>query len=335
MDFEGFSYEDIRQRFTEIISKAATSNPYKFALARFLLDYSRDNTNTQVRYSEIAEYFFKYYWLQECKSRLRQGPMNQVPRIITIIRKEFKEKSYPESFKKLQEKERGRIERCVAEITKECFDDVIPRFQKIGGQEQRAFYSYFAKDYNDSAGNKKVDPNGGILLNENALQFFRDNYACLYKSVILEWIRFLEKRNFGTPNLVKKIEGNIMGARDQAKFRKHLQSFSDDICFYCENPLLAGRLTHVDHVIPFDYVGDTELWNLVLACQKCNCEKLGRLPPNKFIKELQIRNDTTQDQKLRESQDRLPYGSSDIDRHYKNAKRHGYPILANFPNWMY
>ena len=334
MDFEA-GEDEIRRRFMSIISKGATNNTYKFALARFLLDHSLESSNTKVRYSEIAEYFFKYYWMQECKCRLRQGPKKQVPMIITIIRREFEKDAYPQSYKELQKTDSIRIARCVNEITKECFDDVIPRFQKVGGSEQRIFYDYLAKEYHDSADNKKVDPRGGILLNEKALRFFRNNYASLYRSVILEWIRFLERRNFGTPNLVKKIEGNALYARDQGRFRRHLESFSDSVCFYCENSLLPGRHTHVDHVIPFDYIGDTELWNLVLACQKCNCEKLGRLPPSRFIKDLQARNDATQNKMLLESQDRLPYGSRDIGRHYRNAKAHGYPILADFPRWMY
>ena len=48
--------------------------------------------------------------------------------------------------------------------------------------------------------------------------------------------------------------------------------------------------TDVEHVIPWDYIGEDEIWNLTLACQKCNCRKCGSLPPRKFFKDLLERN---------------------------------------------
>ena len=280
-----------------------------------------------MRYSEIAKYFFKYYWLQECKSKLRQGPVNQPPEITAIIRKEFAGIVTKDTFKKLESEEPTRIERCVKQIAKKGFDDVIPRFQN---EKRKFFFNYLAKEYRDSANNKKIDPGGGILLNSDAVRFFKANYVPLYKAVILEWVRFLEIRNFGTPRLVQKIEAEDIGPRDQAKFRKSLESFTDNICFYCKESLESDT-TQVDHVLPFDYIGDTELWNLVLACQKCNCEKLNYLPPQKYLTKLHERNTKNQNH-LENSLHNLNYGAHDIDWHYVNAKQQGYHILESFPN---
>ena len=333
MKFEKRTEEEFKSHFIGAITKGSKNNTYKFALARFLLDYCNSpNPNMQVKFSTIAEYFFKYYWLQECKSKLLQGPKNQLPQIIKIIRAEFKEETYPQSYKELKAKESDKIEACVEKITNIAFNDVIHRFQKIGGGERKMFYDYFAKKYNDKADNRKVDPKGGILLNKYAVRFFQENFVSLYKSVILEWVRFLEIRNFGTPHLVRKIEGDCLGARDQKKFFKALKPFVE-CCFYCSNQLQEGRKTHVDHVIPYDYIGDTELWNMVLSCQKCNCEKLGRLPPNQYIEKLLKRNKDykTAIDGMQDSLATLNYGEQDVCWHYTNAKRHGYPILENFP----
>ncbi len=334
MQFRKYSHSEFLKTFIAILKdKKGKNNTYKFALARFLLEYSiSDYESNQVPYPDIAKCFFKYYWLQECKSRLRQGPRNQPPRIISKIRKEFPDDAYPVKFDDMCKKNPDKIKNCIEEITKICRKDVIHRFQQIGGSEKKLFYDYFAIRYNDASGNAKTDPKGGILLNKDALRFFRNNFSALYLSVILEWIRFLERRNSGIPNLVKKIEGMDKGPRDQNKFKKCLTPFEIN-CFYCGLDLKPGRKTHVDHVIPFDYIADTNLWNLVLACQGCNCEKLGSLPPKIYIDKLITRNAAHKKKipKLEKSLDDLKYDDRDIYRHYSNANEYGYAVLENFP----
>ena len=331
MGFEDATDVDFKNAFMAIITRGSFNNTYKFALARFLLDYCNSSDSPSVRYSEIARCFFRYYWLQECKSRLRQGPQNQTPEVITIIRGEFQEAAYPQSFEELEKSDSAGIRRCIDMITRRCFDDVIHRFQKHGRTERRLFYDYRAKRYNDSSDNARIDPGGGILLNENAMHFLRDNYVPLYKSVILEWMRFLEKRNFGMPNMVRKIEG-MPGPRDQARFCSILAPSATE-CFYCDNLLEPGRRTHVDHVLPYDYIGDTELWNLVLACQGCNSYKSDRLPPRRYVYDLIKRNDTFRERipALDKSVSLLDHGSQNINWHYDNAVSHGYPQLERFP----
>ena len=339
MKFKNTSDEEFRSIFMGILSRGSKNNTYKFALARFLLEYSiiHDEYSIQhekqkVGYSDIAECFFKYYWLQECKSKLRHGPQNQTPSIITAIREEFKNKAYPQSFKKIQKKESDKVARCVKKIARICRRDVIYRFQLVGGTEKKIFYKYFAMPYKNSSGNKRMDPKGGMLLNPDAMRFFKENFVPLYKSVILEWIRFLEIRNFGTPRMVQKIEGVKQGARNQRKFMEELKLFRDHHCFYCKDRIKYDHYTHVDHVIPFDYVGNTEMWNMVLSCQVCNCKKLGNLPPRHYIDKLLYRNGKHKKKKqMKKSLDALNYDDHDINWHYKNARTHGYPVLRNFP----
>ena len=329
MSFEEKTDGEFRDEFVGILTKGVKNNTYKFALARFMLEYSQRNNDPMVRYSMIAEYFFKYYWMQECKFKLRQGPENQRPEIITIIRDEFPEQVYPQTFKRLKKEKPDQVSRCIEKITKKCFDDVIPRFQKISG-EKRTFFHYFAKEYGDSADNKRIDPRGGILLNREAINFFRGHHACLLKAVTLEWLRFLEKRNFGTPNLVKKLEG-IPGLRNQRVFVDRLWPLTEG-CFYCEDTLRRGANTHVDHFIPYDYVGDTAMWNLVLACQGCNCKKSDRLPPQRYLGKLHERNSLHPDEiDYTRGLSKAPHGQNDLRWHYHNAKRHGYPVLSDFP----
>lgn len=46
----------------------------------------------------------------------------------------------------------------------------------------------------------------------------------------------------------------------------------------------------MDHFIPWSYIFDDNEWNLVLACQECNCKKSNSLSQEKFQTDLIERN---------------------------------------------
>ena len=102
MIFPQIKDEEFQRTLMNILDLSTKDNTYKFALMRFLLDYCNENLQTHVEFKTIAEYFFKYYWLQECKSKLKQAPQaEKKPEIIKIIQKEFNKPFYPQTFAKI------------------------------------------------------------------------------------------------------------------------------------------------------------------------------------------------------------------------------------------
>ncbi len=75
--FDIISDEEFERGFLNIIAHGPKDNTYKFAFARFLLDYSRDHTDTHVNFSVIAEYFLEYYWAQVCKLKIKHAPQSK------------------------------------------------------------------------------------------------------------------------------------------------------------------------------------------------------------------------------------------------------------------
>ncbi len=331
MNFDIITNDEFERIFLNIIGKGSKDNTYKFAMARFLLDYCNDNTETHVDFSTIAGYFLEYYWAQICKLKMKHAPqVIKKPEIVKIIEKEFPKQYYPQTFKEIKIQEPKKIQNCITQITKLCFHDVIWRFQRVkAGRavEARVFFDY--KIFRVKHANRKyIDLEYGINLNPDAIKFFKKHTPTLLKAVILEWARFLEKMNIGLPKIIAKTEGKNITRRSLTKYRQLLEPFFAN-CFYCEQPLVNGRDTHVEHVIPFDYIAEDDIWNLTLACRECNCNKLGSLPHKKDIKKLIQRNEDYVEiiPELGRSLTKLDQDFKKIIKnHYENAMSHGYMV---------
>ena len=76
---------DFLYYFDSIITKEKEDSTYKFALSRFLIDYSyalddthvinnvADNKTEVINLSIIAKVFLRYYWHQICKYKIKQN----------------------------------------------------------------------------------------------------------------------------------------------------------------------------------------------------------------------------------------------------------------------
>ena len=336
MNFSQTTDEEFQRTLMNILDRSTKDNTYKFAFMRFLIDYCNNNSESHVEFTTIAKYFFKYYWLQECKSKFKQAPqIKKKPEIIKIIQKEFDKPFYPQTFEKISKQEPEKIQRCIEKIVKLGFHNVTWRFQKLKEgnttKEKRIFFDYTILRVKH-ANKKYVDLDAGIDINPKAIEFFKKYNTVLKKAVNLEWARFLEKLNLGVPRLIQKTEGEIIPRTALGKYRKALEPYFKN-CYYCDNPLVKNQ-THVEHVIPFDYIAEDNIWNFTLACQKCNCTKLGSLPPEKFLDELINRNKNYRGKIPMIDTSLILLGENFekiIRDHFENAKSHGYVVLKDFP----
>ena len=184
----------------------------------------------------------------------------------------------------------------------------------------RSFY-----DYDDDAQT--------VTLRPEAFEFFKNNYLLLSKAVLVEWTKFLEPINKNLPMLTTKIEGLGEEQRRRqplAEYRR-LLSPCDDHCFYCRARLEPGSV-QVDHLIPWSYIFDDSVWNLVLACQSCNCKKSNSLPQEEFRDALVTRNAVHRDgiPRLGRSLDMLDRGrgwEAEIISHYETCGEYGFGLV--------
>jgi len=232
--------------FNSILTKGKKDNTYKFALAKFLVDYSyeldesickykkRNNNVETIEFSIPAKAFLKYYWNQICKYKIKQNyNLDKLPLIVQIIHNIFGEDYIPDEFESMDKKKIAEAER---EITRKCFSEVIPRFQNISHGirvvSQKVFYEY---------------DNKYLYVKPEAIDFFRNNYSLLSKSIILEWAIFLERINIGLPRLISKIEGHKAQRSSLEKAKRILGNYFHK-CFYCNVPLPSEkRMIHASH----------------------------------------------------------------------------------------
>lgn len=151
--------------------------------------------------------------------------------------------------------------------------------------------------------------------------------------MILEWARFLEKINRGLPMLISKIEREETHRSSLVGPYKILRKYFYR-CFYCGDLLSRDRNTvHVDHFIPWSYIFEDELWNLVLACERCNLRKNSCLYPIEFVGRIVDRNQQyiNKIEGLERSLLRLDTEGEwkkSISRYYQNCKDYGFTVAS-------
>lgn len=339
MSFKKFSDEEFQQIFMHIIGHSARDVTYKFALARFLLEYSETETETKVSFKQIARYFLKYYWPQICNSKLKQGARDEQSvdiknktKIVQIINQDFPEPYYPQTFDKISILQPENVENCIAKIENECFKVVTFAFQRIKeGNESKdvapMFFEYKVTGFKKSRPDQLyVDQNYGIVINPHALDFFKRFNVLLKKSVIFEWAKYLEPYNSGYPEIIRSIESEYE-LRNLSTERKWLQTIQKN-CFYCDQPLekFENSEIHVEHIIPYSYLKHNKMWNLTLACKNCNCKKLGALPKPKqvWMEKIFERN-----KKFRKKILKLDQHLSELGDSFENKMNISYDLAKN------
>ena len=117
--------------------------------------------------------------------------------------------------------------------------------------------------------------------------FLRRNSKTLDLLALGAWVKFTE-RYTSAPRLYEKIQGLEPSRSGLKLYRQFLISRGVPHCFYCSNPCVT--FPHVDHVVPWCFVAEDKVWNLVLACESCNSRKTSMTPQDRFIEKLTERN---------------------------------------------
>ena len=261
--------------------------------------------------ASLADEYARLYWSQVVVFRLRHSPRDSAPPVIVQLILEASERNRVRKLGELADSERRKLIRKIANVLP---TNVLSAFHASKPESMPPLYAW---DEGESV----------IRLTVDAVAFVHENARSLTLIANYFLARFLSKLNT-VPHIVEKVERDAAKRGSLAPFAAQLRALGESACFYCDASLDVGVST-IDHFIPWTFVFEDRLWNLVPACRVCNSSKSDRLPDEVQLQRLLLLN------KLRES--RLPAKAAS---HFRTVR--GVPELQHlfklardegWPNW--
>jgi hypothetical protein len=220
----------------------------------------------QVELDFLAIRFAKYYWDMYYRFRLRQSHNPTDVNIHKFFKDTDKNLLRPPTLEDLADKEHQELRRNI--IKRSIKPEVLGKLNKDLG----LYEIVKGKNY--------------ILFEHGIVEFFQKFKGILNPAINYVLTRYLERINF-SPRIAEKVRGTPTRDHLTRREKEELLKFHGNACFYC---VRAVDIYHIDHVIPFDYLFSTELFNSVIACASCNSKKLNRLPNEEIFTKVLDRN---------------------------------------------
>jgi hypothetical protein len=272
--------DHLMQTVTRVVDRGLKTNSYKLALLRSLVAIACRSNSAPLRVTrfDLAEQFVERYWPLALLFRVRQATVpDKDPIVMRLIRKEQARLMFPDtiSVHKYRMTYPDDYQRLIARVVREAFDDVLPRFHTV---HKRPVQPYLYRL--DSA---------DIIIENSGCEFLRHHARCVDLLAIAGWVAFTEQFT-SAPRLFEKIEGMTPSRKQLTAYRAILGRMDGFVCFYCRTPVPPNA--PVDHLVPWAFVAEDKIWNLVIACESCNSQKSSSVAGSGFIERLIERNET-------------------------------------------
>ena len=303
--------EDIWQALNNFYYRSNVTMSYKYGYFKALLENLYNvNGKLELDYESLFYSFTKIYWNLVVHHNLWQSNSKKQPSSIQkILEKYCLEYEIPRewTFDQLPMRIQSKI---IADVRKVGKKYVIGAFY---GDTEGIFYEFHLK-------------NEYLRFNEPVYRFLQKHMRMLTSLTNYHLAKYLEKYNEAptVEYLLTKVE--VISERSSLKeFYDVLMKYEENKCFYCGKSLSSQkRKTHVDHFIPWSYIQTDQLWNLVLACDKCNLQKSDKIAEEKYLYNLLSRNNQLQTE-IQEKKDFFyTYENEKLENLYKYSKHNGY-----------
>jgi hypothetical protein len=276
---------------------ASKSASYKPALLKALVRCCQQSAELLITLDSIGREFAKLYWNQTVVYHLRQAvSLTKEASAVKLIRK-TSEKYKTRDLSALPAEARRVLD---ARMSRLLTVNVLAAFHTSKPSRMPRLY-----DWKSGWDHVALTPASRDFLRQHAQEL--ELIANFY------WAEFLENCNRLAPRIVQKVSRDGQRRRSLRKYMKILMGDGSS-CFYCGTDLGASAKPTVDHVIPWSFLLEEDLWDLVLACERCNSAKSDSLPPRQFIEKLIDRN-----KQLFDAGISLAIDESEITRLYEAA----------------
>ena len=292
--------------FNQFFKRHNLASTYKPMLAKCLLDlgdYNEDegsnwveknNDTYTVNLHFVAARFLRFYHPLKFKFKLKQQSSKETVAIYDILTK----------HKHLFEKLKSKGTPSKNDMCSELFHDM--REKTIKHPLLRV--QVLPKLLNDCPIYKISNDKKYIKIKKNIINYMKSNKDVLEFSLNHMISVYLETCN-ASPSISTKMNEKLKRKDLSPKLEEEVLKISDNSCFYCPAKNVKFDM---DHFVPWNYLGQTEQYNMVPACKPCNGSKNDKLTVRKYLKLLIDRN-----KKLK----KLPMGYSKefLTNMYENA----------------
>ncbi|MGA8574338.1 MAG: HNH endonuclease [Candidatus Cybelea sp.] len=281
-----------------LMRHARKSASYKPALLKALVRCCRQSDDLRIPLDAIGREFTKLYWNQTVVYHLRQAASLSKESMAVKLTRRTAQTYKAHDLAELPARGRAKIDR---QMSKLLTVNVLSAFHASRPPGMPLLYRWEpGQDH--------------VVITPTAHSFLKAQAAALELIANFYWAEFLEGCNRLAPRIVQKVSRDGASRKSLQKYLNILRAESNVQCFYCVAPLGDNLATAVDHVIPWSFLLEDDLWDLVLACTRCNSAKSDWLPDRAFIEKLLFRN-----RELSRAGISLAIGEPEIERLYEAA----------------
>ena len=292
--------------FNKFFKRHSLASTYKPTLAKCLLDLGdyeknegsqwvkKQNDTYIVNLHFVAARFLRYYHPLKFKFKLKQESTKQTVAIYDILQEN------KDLFDELRTKDTpSKNDMCT-----DLFQDVREKTIKHPLMRVQVLPKLL-KDCNIYT---ISDDKNFISVKKDVVDHMYSNKDVLESALNHMISKYLENCN-AAPNISTKLDEKLKRKNLSAKPKNEVLEIANYTCFYCPAKNVKFDM---DHFVPWNYLGQTEQYNMVPACKHCNPSKNDKLTIKKFLDALIERN-----QKL----EKLPMGYSKefLTNLYENA----------------
>jgi len=267
-----------------LMRHALKSATYKPALLKALVHCCQRTEELTIPLTSIGREFTRLYWSQTVVYHLRQAAsLTKEASVVKLIRETANEYK-TQSLSDLSPQVRERLDLKMSWL---LTVNVLAAFHSSKPPRMPQLFHW--------------EPGWAhVSMSAEARAFMVQQSQPLELIANFYWAEFLENCNRLAPKIVQKVSRDGARRKSLQPYLRILQADSPSSCFYCGVNLGLDRV-NVDHVIPWSFLLEDELWDLVLACGRCNSLKSDWLPTRELLEKLLLRNRTTLKDRLASS----------------------------------
>ncbi len=258
------------------------------------------NQKDELRFEEIIYEMFWEAWFTVTQYHLRLGPTiqgkseNYIEHAVHIIEQDpdVKLPMTKEQFLYLVGKNKTEIKADIDGLIKNVPYRLLSSFvPEIGGDDRiwdqkKRLIAYFEL-LNETRILPYIIVDGRaasrkICISPAWKQVLLDNYAVIKSWIQMKKVRFLQDRNPGVPGVIYKLENEEDKHRKLEKVRQLWVTFEsvskEPLVDLYSGEIIERQKLSIDHFIPWSYIANDEIWNLVPMDKSNNSSKGNRLP---------------------------------------------------------